>query len=466
MKKAFGSVAAVFAMVTLLATAVLMQACSPAHFIGKEAVLDLVGQPGLPGAQVGISVYDPGAARYLYDFQGDKFFIPASNVKLFTLYSGLKNLGDSLAGIRYWKTDTAIFIIPSGDPTLLHPDFPRQPVIDLLQRTKKKIWLVNNNWQDKALGKGWAWDDYNEDYAAERSSLPVYGNTIRWVQEWQRSKGTDLSLDATPSFYSLPEVDWKVRFNPDGGQKKFLVERERDENVFRITGGEEKYKTQDVPFITHGVASALVLLKDTVGKIILVWGSEGGGSPGRGLPEGGSLHGWLVLHSQPVDSLFRPMMWRSDNFFAEQTLLMVSNERFGVMNDARIIDTLLNGDLNALPQRPVWADGSGLSRYDLFSPRDFVWLLDKMSREFGLARMERLLPSGGEGTLGAYYKKDSGTIFAKTGSMSGVVSLCGWLVTKRNRLLIFSILVNNHSGGATAVRRKIERLVEAIRNKY
>lgn len=462
MKRSLG-LAAALAMVAQLATGMLMQGCSPARFIRREAERDLVGQAGLPGAQVGISVYDPGTARFLYDFQGDKFFVPASNTKLFTLYAGLKYLGDSLAGIRYRETDTALFILPCGDPTLLHPDFSRQPVIDLLQRTKKKIWLVDNNWQDKALGKGWAWDDYNEDFAAERSSLPVYGNTIRWVQEWQKSKGTDLSQEASPSFYSMPEVDWKVRFNPDAGQKKFLVERERDENLFRITGGEEKYKTQDVPFITHGVSSALVLLKDTVGKTVFV--KQEGSSVG-GSPEGRSLHRWLVLHSQPVDSLFRPMMWRSDNFFAEQTLLMVSNERLGIMNDARIIDTLLNGDLKSLPQRPVWVDGSGLSRYDLFTPQDFVWLLDKMSREFGLARMERLLPTGGEGTLEAYYKKDSGTIFAKTGSMSGVVSLSGWLVTKKNRLLIFSILVNNHSGGATAVRRKIERLVDAIGGRY
>lgn len=455
------------AAVLLLFATALMQACSPAHFIGKEAERDLVRQPGLQGAQVGISIYDPGSARYLYDFQGDKFFVPASNTKLFTLYAGLRYLGDSLAGIRYWKTDTAIFLIPSGDPTLLHPDFSRQPVIDLLQRTKKKIWLIDNNWQDQALGKGWAWDDYNEDYAAERSSLPVYGNTIRWVQEWPKSKGTDLSVDATPSFYSLPEVDWRVRFNPDAGQKKFLVERERDENVFRITGGEEKYKTQDVPFITYGVGSALVLLKDTVGKTIFTRQQLPLGLYDRSpSAQAGSSHGWMVLHSQPVDSLFRPMMWHSDNFFAEQTLLMVSNERLGIMNDARIIDTLLNGDLRELPQRPVWVDGSGLSRYDLFSPRDFVWVLDKMSRDFGLARMERLLPTGGEGTLGAYYKGDSGAIFAKTGSMSGIVSLSGYLVTKKNRLLIFSILVNNHSGGATAVRRKIERLVEAIREKY
>ena len=158
------------------------------------------------------------------------------------------------------------------------------------------------------------------------------------------------------------------------------------------------------------------------------------------------------------------MMHRSDNFFAEQTLLMVSNERLGSMNDARIIDTLLKTDLKGLPQTPNWVDGSGLSRNDLFTPRDFVWLLDKMKNEFGLPRLKGILPTGGTGTLARYYKKDSGYIFAKTGSLSGVVALSGYLITKKDHLLIFSILVNNSND--PAVRRKMERLVEMIREKY
>jgi D-alanyl-D-alanine carboxypeptidase/D-alanyl-D-alanine-endopeptidase (penicillin-binding protein 4) len=432
---------------------------------------ELLQTPELRSAQVGISVYDPVSAAYLYDYQGDKYFIPASNTKLFTVFAGLKVLGDSLVGIRYRETDTALFIIPSGDPTLLHPDYLRQPVIDLLQRTRKPVYLIDAGWQDKAWGRGWAWDDYNDDYMAERSSLPVYGNVIRWVEEKQKQKKQDEQFDPSPSFYSLPDVDWEVKFTTDTGRKSFFVQREKNRNVFHISEGREKYKTQEVPFITDGVASALILLKDMVGKAIALSNGLPGDAAvsraGEGSPPGpGMFSGLNILHSQPVDSLFRPMLFRSDNFFAEQTLLMVSNERLGIMNDARIIDTLLKSDLKNLPQRPVWVDGCGLSRNDLFTPQDFVWLLDKMNKDFGLARMKTLLPTGGTGTLGNYYKQDSGAIFAKTGSLSGVVALSGYLVTKKNRLLIFSILVNNYSGGATAIRRKVEKLLETIREKY
>jgi D-alanyl-D-alanine carboxypeptidase/D-alanyl-D-alanine-endopeptidase (penicillin-binding protein 4) len=173
-----------------------------------------------------------------------------------------------------------------------------------------------------------------------------------------------------------------------------------------------------------------------------------------------------LVHSRPVDSMFRPMMYNSDNFFAEQTLLMVSDSLLGEMSDSRIIDTLLKTDLKGLPQRPNWVDGSGLSRNDLFTPQDFVWLLDKFQREFGLDRMKRILPTGGTGTLSSYYRQDSGFIFAKTGSLSGVVALSGYLITKRGQLLLFSILINNYTGSGVTVRRQMEQLIHSFRDNY
>jgi D-alanyl-D-alanine carboxypeptidase/D-alanyl-D-alanine-endopeptidase (penicillin-binding protein 4) len=137
----------------------------------------------LKTAHVGVYVYDDSSKKIIADYQSDKYFVPASNTKLFSLYAGLKYLGDSLLGIRYQENDTALFIEPTGDPSLLHPDFQLQPIIDFLKKSHKKIYLINFGWQETPWGPGWAWDDYNDDYSIERSPLPVYGNFIRWNQE-------------------------------------------------------------------------------------------------------------------------------------------------------------------------------------------------------------------------------------------------------------------------------------------
>jgi D-alanyl-D-alanine carboxypeptidase/D-alanyl-D-alanine-endopeptidase (penicillin-binding protein 4) len=145
---------------------------------------------------------------------------------------------------------------------------------------------------------------------------------------------------------------------------------------------------------------------------------------------------------------------------------MVSQTKLGEMSDAHIIDTLLKTDLSDLPQKPHWVDGSGLSRYNLFTPNDFVTLLNKMRHEFGMTRLQLILPTGGRGTLSGLYKQDSNYIFAKTGTLSGVVALSGYLYTKKNRLLIFSVLVNNHTGSAAAIRRRVEAFLTGIRDRY
>ena len=136
------------------------------------------------------------------------------------------------------------------------------------------------------------------------------------------------------------------------------------------------------------------------------------------------------------------------------------------MNDNLITDTILDIELKDLPQRPRWADGSGLSRFNLFTPADFVTILVKMKDEFGMDRIRHVFATGGKGTLLNFYKKDSSFIYAKTGTLSGVVALSGFLYTRKNKLLCFSVLVNNHRGNAVEIRRRVEAFLSEIRRKY
>jgi D-alanyl-D-alanine carboxypeptidase/D-alanyl-D-alanine-endopeptidase (penicillin-binding protein 4) len=244
-----------------------------------------------------------------------------------------------------------------------------------------------------------------------------------------------------------------VRFKTDTTIRTFKVERDKCENVFHVTEGPENYKEQSVPFIVNGIQSSLELLKDTIGKQVLI--SNNFRVP---VPQP------AVIWSQPADSLLRPMMYRSDNFFAEQLLLMVSAEKLGIMSDALIIDSILRSDLATLTPRPVWVDGSGLSRYNLFTPHNFIGILDRMQNEFGMDRIKAVFPTGDSGTLKGYYLKDNGNIYAKTGSMSGVLALSGYLYTKKNKLLLFSVLINNYNGVFSVARRKLEKFLQEVRN--
>jgi D-alanyl-D-alanine carboxypeptidase/D-alanyl-D-alanine-endopeptidase (penicillin-binding protein 4) len=253
---------------------------------------------------------------------------------------------------------------------------------------------------------------------------------------------------------------------------KLKLTRAIDMNAFSVESNEDEFKGADIPFVTNHFSTAVQVLLDTfktefaiVGedekkKGVYYWESDNGDITQF------HINNWNPIHSRPTDSVLRPMMHQSDNFLAEQCLLMVSNERLGVMSDRKIIDTLLKTDFADLPQTPRWVDGSGLSRYNLFTPQDFVAILSKMQNSFSMERLKRIFPTSGQGTLRNYYNGDSAYLFAKTGTLSGVVALSGYLYTRKGKLLVFSILVNNHRAQATEVRRALETFLQEVRSRH
>ncbi len=422
---------------------IFFASCSVSHQIARSAKEEVLSNKALHTAHVGISIFDPATNKYLYNYQGDKYFVPASNTKIPTCYAAMKYLGKNLRGLDFMDTDSVLFIRPTADPTLLHRDFNSQPVFEYLLLAKKRLALVYPKWETEVYGSGWAWNDYNASYMPERSELPIYGNVIEYSLA---QNGGKYNLKGDIHFF-------RYALNPyvDPITPNVRIRRRRLDNTFDVFSSTGTFTRTQVPFRTFENQR---LLEDTLKKAWL----------DNVYPPSESV--FSSVYSRPTDSLLKPMMHRSDNFFAEQSLLMVSNEMLGVMNDEKIIDTLLKTDFQDLPQKPRWADGSGLSRYNLFTPQDFVTILKKMKDEFGMERIKVIFPTGGEGTISSYYKTDSGYIYGKTGTLSGVVAFSGFLYTKKGKLFLFSTLVNNHQSSATDVRRVIEKFLQGVRNKF
>jgi serine-type D-Ala-D-Ala carboxypeptidase/endopeptidase (penicillin-binding protein 4) len=441
---------------------IFLTSCSLQKQIAKSAKENVLTAPALQTAHVGISIYEPATNKYWYDYQGEHYFVPASNTKIPTCYAAMKYLGDSLVGARIEERGNTVSIYGTADPTFLHPDFTYQPVLEYT-RSKKgmKVMLIRNadssyNTRNTftPYGAGWSWADYDESYMPERSFFPIHGNIVTF------SIDDSNKLVANPAYFRNT-----VWFRPNDTMK-LKITRDVEQNMFIAEGSAKSSTPVDIPFQTFD------FFKGYMGDEKIYKTPDGLFSDIVGYPVIQADAGWQhkdyykAIHSQSTDSLLKLMMHRSDNFFAEQSLLMVSNEKIGYMNDSKIIDALLKTDFKDLPQKPRWVDGSGLSRYNLFTPQDFVAILNKMKNEFGMERIKVIFPTGGEGTISSYYKTESGYIFVKTGTLSGVVALSGFLYTKKNKLLIFSALVNNHQASATDVRRAVEKFLQGIRNKY
>src|SRR5690606_7554916 len=176
---------------------------------------------------------------------------------------------------------------------------------------------------------------------------------------------------------------------------------------------------------------------------------------------------WQPFYTQKTDEVLTPMMHDSNNFLAEQLLIIAGSQMNGSLNERQAINLLLRKDLASLSNKFIWYDGSGLSRYNNVTPRTIADLLVKMKKEFGWKRISGILQKGNEGTVKGYYKGYENNIYSKTGTLGATsTALSGYLITKKGNNYIFSFLVNNHYKKASAVRKAFETyLVNIIENQ-
>jgi D-alanyl-D-alanine carboxypeptidase/D-alanyl-D-alanine-endopeptidase (penicillin-binding protein 4) len=420
-----------------VATVMILSACSV-----RQAQKTLLNSEGVKGAHVGIAIYNDSKEQWLSKYQSDHYFTPASNVKILATYLGLQFLGDSLPGWKMAENADTLFLMPLGDPSFMHPEFRYQPVVDIIKNTKKQVVIVGNNQdQFEVFGSGWSWADYDQDYQPERSRMPIYGNVVHFYQ-------SNKKLEAIKPFYFFKDI-----VDLDKVEEKNWS-RNRLGNRFFTTNENNKSKYFQVPFSQEDMpmVKALELLSDTLGKKISL-------QKNATIP----ATSYKTIKTVPTDSLLKIMMLRSDNFYADQIVLMASEQLFGKMDDAALIDSAKKLFFADLPQKMRWADGSGLSRYNLNTPENYIAILQQMQTKFGEARVKNIFEKGGEGTIAAYYKNFPGTMYAKTGTLGGQVALSGFIYTPKQQKLYFSVLVANHmSPSSTQVRRAVETYLTKV----
>ncbi len=380
----------------------------------------------------GLVVMDPASNKVLYNTNGDKYFTPASNTKIVTLFTGLKMIPEHFPTMKYLEKNDSVYVIPTGDPSWLHPYLKDSTAINFL-KPKKSVSVYLKNSETKRFGPGWAWEDYHFYFSPERSPLPLYGNVATIIN--------NDSLEVSPKFFL------------DSVQVTYSGKR-RDEFKNQFYMNPERKDTVEVPFI---VKEELIrnLLESVLQKKIAVLES---------LP----LAQKKVLYGIKSDSIYKRMMHVSDNFLAEQILMTASSTLSDTLGIQRAIDHMLENELSFLEQQPRWVDGSGLSRYNLFTPKSFVQILQKLYQEVDSERLFTLFPNwDAKGTIS---KWDNPTvepfIFAKTGTLGNNFNLSGYLKTKSGKLLIFSFMNNHFKIPNSEIRLYIYNLLKSLHETH
>ena len=443
----------------------------------------LLAGAGLRGAHVGVYAIDAATGAPLYAHNAGDDFQPASTLKLLVGSAALERLGPDY---RFRTSADAeapdgqtqrLVLRGGGDPFLGVAD------LDAAAAAAAKAgpyqfgtqWLADDSHFDaQPYPEGWTWDDFPEDYAARISAVTFEENVLHLHVLPGASAGAP--VQAT----SLPVDDVKPT------STTFPLERCYDASTVRVdakTGAAGSESTLDVvrspgncnvlvgsvPLDSPG-ESIDVAVKDPPGYAVTYLARRsreplaasgraprGDVSPDVGAirPAGNFVPVGIVFwshDSEPLRAWLGPLFWiPSDNLVAETLLKelgFATGGKPGTTDKGIAYEKTWLQGIGVDPATVTLADGSGLSQYDRITPRDLVAILahdwSGRNRDLILAS----LPVGGaRGTIeGIAGTPAAGRVFAKTGSMSHVRGLAGYLAPRRHGAVIFAFSVDDWIG--------------------
>lgn len=384
--------------------------------------------PVLESAHVGVLIKEAGQQKPILAYQENKRFIPASNVKILTAYLALQSgLDSTISAQVQTKNSRHLLIQPLADPGFLHPDFEKQNFLDSLKAYDTLTFFTKSV---ERYGPGWAWEDFDRPFMPEIAAFPLYGNTVR-------ISGDTSGYTVTPRYFTDSLIVGNQPFR-----------RAFDRNQFVIPPVAER-KKMAIPFIT-GQHTTEALLRDTLGEKVIFWKDLGEETFNR------------EIKGQPLDTLVKKMMLRSDNFYAEHVLRQLA-KRF--LWEGSVSDWFVH-HLPAMSDNPVLVDGSGLSRYNLISPSDLCVVLEHQWQQIGETEIRAVYMNGNNSPLRDGFTNFGENIMFKTGSMAGIFCLSGYLKTKAGRILTFSVMINGHRTYPDACKKIIRDLLQQVREKY
>ncbi len=453
---------------------------APAGMPALAASLDsLFEDSAFASARWGVLVRSLRTGETLYSRDAGKMFVPASNMKIVTGAAALEALGPD------WRFRTSVeadgpvvdgelrgdlVVRGGGDPTFstrFHPD-PRAVFrgwADSLRargirRVAGGIAANDDALDDAPFGRGWAWDDLDAAYSAEVSALELNEGAldVRIVPGARQGEAPRVTL--LPATGYVP-VRVTATTGAPGTSTRLRVEREPAGAGIVVSGtiaGDTAGVTESVAVRHAALFFATVLREALVEAGIAVRGRamEDDDAPAGVAPTR------LFEHvSPPLSEVLKAFMKPSQNQIGEILLRTIGREGRGegtARAGAAVVDSLLR--VRGVPTRLLaQADGSGLSRYNLVAPEVLVAVLAAMDRSPNAAAWRASLPvMARDGTL---QRRGSGTplagnVTAKTGTLSGVRALSGYLTTASGEPLVFSILVDHHTRSAAAADRIAE----------
>ena len=427
-------------------------------------------------------------ARLIYARNSDGLVVPASNMKLLTIATAADALGwDYRYETRLELAGTVaggvvigdVVVVGSGDPSIGSLD-GRHALLFLewaealrkagIHRIDGRIVGDDDAFDDEGLGEGWAWNNLAAGYSAPVGALNFNENAAVARVSASTSVGGAATVEFGPPGHGLT-LRSDVITGPAGSTLDLLFLRTPGSTSLTLRGSVPVAGATAVR--TAAVDNPTLFFVEAFRQALI----------SRGIPVSGGAWDVDTLATRPPTAGRRPLaihtspplsvlagyaMKVSQNMYAEAFLKTLARATTGRGTAA--------AGLGAMRSRlSAWGiptdglqlyDGSGLSRYTYVTASTLVRLLTHVWRS------ERLrgpfvaeLPVGGQdGTLDLRMRGTSlaRNVQAKTGTLSNVRALSGYLERPNGEKLVFSIIVNHYTAPNTQIDALVEKALERL----
>jgi D-alanyl-D-alanine carboxypeptidase/D-alanyl-D-alanine-endopeptidase (penicillin-binding protein 4) len=447
------------------------------------------GAPVTERAVWAVEVKSLDTGRVLYARNPRTLVMPASNMKILTLAAAAEILGwdyrfttrlEAAAPIENGALQGDLFVRGSGDPSINSRDGRAAALFDEwaaalraqgITRIDGGIVADARAFDAVPLGQGWAWDYLDADYAAPIGALEYNEDVAVLTVHAGARAGDAATLELTPGA-GLTLIHHVIT-GEAGSKTAVSVTRRADGAAVDVEGS----IAADAPPATHPVAvlnpahyfaHSLLIALTTRGMTV-------GGLPVDLAERGAELHPeprrvLVASPSPPLRDIATTMMKASQNLYAETLLKALGAARgdSGSADAGRRAAAAVFTSWGIPPDGYVQADGSGLSRYDYLSADTIVAVLEHLYKDprHKDAFLAALPVAGRDGTIASRMKatRAEANALAKTGSISNVRALSGYVRARDGESLAISILANNFTIPPATVNYIADVAVETLAN--
>jgi D-alanyl-D-alanine carboxypeptidase/D-alanyl-D-alanine-endopeptidase (penicillin-binding protein 4) len=473
----------------------------------RERIAAMIDQPKFASARWGIRIITMDG-RAVFEREADKAFMPASNMKLYTSSVALDSFGPD------YKIKTSVYatkpvkggvlrgdliLYGRGDPNLSprfdtadpkrYSEFTAADKITAIEQLADQIKargirVISGNligddsfFAGDLLGPGWEWDDTQFYYGAEVSALTVNDNCVTFTVTSSSKIGGKPIIKIQPQTGYLKIINNATTSSK--GPTRIGVNRQLNSNTVEFFGTiPRNAKEFEVDIAVHDPTGfAATLLKESLERRkIRIRGRVRRMDAIRRLTQPldkAKLIEVAAIESQPISEMIKVINKQSQNLHTELMLrqLGAKHSEFGTLDDygrpkptARFGNELCKEFLQRAGVETQYLslrDGSGLARQNLVTPRSTSELLKFMvTNRYFEAFRESLGIAGVDGTLERRMRGSAAmnNFRGKTGTLSYVNSLSGYLTTRRGQMLIVSAMGNNYVGAGRDVSGVLDQI--------